>query len=57
MGRRTYERIFFLSFMRLFSKLASCNYIPQLLLSCSFFKKAAIIIAIRGQKNIALAVK
>ena len=50
---RTYEHLLLLSFMRLCSKSASCNSIPQLfLLLNSFFRKAAIIIAILGQKTL-----
>ena len=49
-GRGIYKHIFFLSFVRLCSKSASCNWIPQLFLSCSLFQKAAIIIAILAQE-------
>ena len=41
MGSRTYEHLFSL-FIRLCSKLASCNWIPQLFLQLqSFFKKSS----------------
>ena len=54
MGRRKYEHLFF-SFMKLCSKSASCNRIPQLFLysiATVSFKKAAIIIAIHGRKTL-----
>ena len=45
--------IYFFSFMRLCSKSASCNRIPQVVsISAVFFKKAAFIIAMHGQKTL-----
>ena len=53
MGRRTYfyknTYFFFLSFIKLCSKSASCNRIPKQFLSCSL---KAIIIAIISQKTL-----
>ena len=49
MGRRTNKRQFF-SFMRL---CLSCNRIPIVVATAPiFFKKAAVIIAIHGQKTL-----
>ena len=53
----TNEDIFFSSFMKICSKSTSYNQITHLLLSCSPYKKADIIIAIHGKKNTAFAVK
>ena len=45
-------KIYFFSFMRLFFKSPSCNRIPQFFfIAAVFFKKAAMIIAIHGQKH------
>ena len=52
-GKNTWTSIYFFCFMRLCSKSASCNRIPQVVsISVVFFKKAAFIIAMHGQKTL-----
>ena len=50
MGRRTWEHIFFLFFLKLCSESASCNWIPV------FFKKNSYYNGYTWPKNITLAV-
>ena len=53
----TNEDIFFSSFMKICSKSTSYNQITHLLLSCSPYKKADIIIDKHSKNNTAFAVK
>ena len=53
MRRKTYEDLFFFSFMRLCSKSPACNRITQLFQQLqSFWVATAIIIATYGQKTL-----
>ena len=49
-GKKNIGTSIFFSFMKLCSKSASRNRIPVVSIAVVFFEKAAIIIAIHGQK-------